>query len=408
MYYHLPSRHPKYREEWIKFWDVRECQLRARGINVEKYDFTDEWREFFLNRLSILKRAEYEDLKVYLTMKYAKENKRNRSHSESTSRRSRYKSYHNKRSRNSHTSSGSSSYGKKKRRSRSVTPKMKRFKFDVPFPISVISVCRALLKLDKFVSFNRIRVADLLDKAQSDQIKNNREYLMNKAEYEFLKELNLNLLRTLMLKRITIEIADDIKSARKMILDLIERWLQFYDDLKPISPLKNAIIKEEENAASAIKKYSPRRDNYDNYKTPNEGLIMTKKQDETESWKRIIAIKAEPIDRPHLNHNQMLKLMEEKNEILKKIYEEGEIRDPFNLIHDFSPTVNSSDDFKVAIKQEKLSIAHDIPDEQLIEYLSELESLTEEKQALLLQIMTEIETSDQERFDKLKGYIFTE
>lgn len=435
LYYKQPCKHPSYREEWNKFWDVRACQLRREGVNVEKHDFTEEWRDFFLNRLKIMKKTEYEGVKDYLTRKYLKKSYRRKSRhrsssSESNHSRRSYKKSSDRKSRKSRSSrrSFSTDYKRKKeRRSRSVTPKITQYKFDVPSPISVTTVCRALLHLDKFVTFNRIRVSELLDKAQSEQIKKNREYLMNKSEYDFLKNLNTILLNILMLSRISMEIANDIKRVRLLIMDLIARWLQFYNDLKPAPSLYN-VVKTEEIASSigfkpgfinppAVNKFVPPHETViiqcNNFKNFNERHVIAKdliKQGEIGSWEKMVAIKVEPIERPENHHeSDVLKLMEEKNQILRKIYEAGEIQDPFNLINNSQDSiVNSSDDFKVAIKQESLPIAHEIPDEQLIEYLSELELLSEEKQNCLLHIMTEIENTDSERFEKLKGFIFKE
>ena len=180
-----------------------------------------------------------------------------------------------------------------------------------------------------------------------------------------------------------------------MIMDLYARWLQFYTDIKP----NLASIKVEKTSPQAATKLSPNHKpvtfQFKKYKS------LTTQFADLNAWEKI---KVEPVakPKPNLNDSEILKLIEEKNQILKKIYEESETPNPFNS------TVNSSDDCKVAIKQESLSIADEIPDEQLIEYLSDLESLSEEKQQLLLQIMTEIENTDSERFDRLKGYIFDE
>lgn len=205
MYYKEPVKHPKYREEWNKFWDHRASVLKKNGytdLEIKNYEFTHEWRDFFLNRLKVLKNSEYVDLKQFLAKKYlmdkrsstrsssssersyrrSSERKYRKSSDRSESSKSRKKSsYKTKQSRQTRSRSVSlDSKRHKERRSRSVTPKYTKLKPDVPTPISVISVCRALLHLDNFVTFNRTRVSDLLDKAQSEQVKNNREYLMNK------------------------------------------------------------------------------------------------------------------------------------------------------------------------------------------------------------------------------------
>lgn len=445
MYYKEPVKHPKYREEWNKFWDHRASVLKKNGytdLEIKNYEFTHEWRDFFLNRLKVLKNAEYVDLKQFLAKKYLMD-KRSSTRSSSSSERSYRRSSERKYRKSSDRSESSKSSKKsshktkksrqtrsrsvsvdskrqKERRSRSVTPKYTKLKPDVPTPISVISVCRALLHLDNFVTFNRTRVSDLLDKAQSEQVKNNREYLMNKFEGEFVKNLNSILLNTLMLKRISTEIADDIKLVRIMIMDLLARWLKFYNELKPPTTFLEDIMKEEnvtppktlvhpQTATNLSPNHKPVAFKFNKYKALNSHFA------DLNSWKKPVTIKAEPVakpkPKPNLNNSEILKLIEEKNQILKKIYEESDTPYPFNLCNNsqgFSSTVNSSDDCKVAIKQESLSIAHEISDEQLIECLSELESLSEEKQQMLLKIMSEIENTDSERFDRLKGYIFDE
>jgi hypothetical protein len=42
-----PEKHPFYKSEWKKFWNMRRSQLLAAGINVDTHDFVPEWIQYW-------------------------------------------------------------------------------------------------------------------------------------------------------------------------------------------------------------------------------------------------------------------------------------------------------------------------------------------------------------------------
>lgn len=56
-----PESHPKYREEWKKFWLHRSLELQRDGTDINSYDFKPEWKKFIVGRLSSFKQSEIKE-----------------------------------------------------------------------------------------------------------------------------------------------------------------------------------------------------------------------------------------------------------------------------------------------------------------------------------------------------------
>jgi hypothetical protein len=52
VFYKAPESHPKYKDEWLKFWEKRCGELQTEGKDPKTYDFRDEWKKSFLKRLN--------------------------------------------------------------------------------------------------------------------------------------------------------------------------------------------------------------------------------------------------------------------------------------------------------------------------------------------------------------------
>ncbi|KAL3274421.1 hypothetical protein HHI36_015810 [Cryptolaemus montrouzieri] len=61
-----PEKHPKYNDEWKKFWNSRYKELQAEGKNAATHDFKPEWIEFWNERMLDLHQEEVKNKKVAL------------------------------------------------------------------------------------------------------------------------------------------------------------------------------------------------------------------------------------------------------------------------------------------------------------------------------------------------------
>ncbi|XP_044758748.1 uncharacterized protein CG7065-like isoform X2 [Coccinella septempunctata] len=53
-----PEKHPKYNDEWKKFWNARYKELQAEGKNAATHDFKPEWIEYWNKRILELHQEE--------------------------------------------------------------------------------------------------------------------------------------------------------------------------------------------------------------------------------------------------------------------------------------------------------------------------------------------------------------
>ncbi|KAK9882963.1 hypothetical protein WA026_001180 [Henosepilachna vigintioctopunctata] len=61
-----PEKHPKYNDEWKKFWNLRYKELQAQGKNAATHDFKPEWIEFWNKRMLELHQEEIKTKKLSL------------------------------------------------------------------------------------------------------------------------------------------------------------------------------------------------------------------------------------------------------------------------------------------------------------------------------------------------------
>jgi hypothetical protein len=107
-----------------------------------------------------------------------------------------------------------------------------------------------------------------------------------------------------------------------------------------------------------------------------------------------------------------LQLLEEKDELLKMIYENSEFPNLIAKSGKIHKTDNAhgnlgkTNDYIVAVQKEASLTAKSISDDELISHLKNLENLTDEKQFCMYQIMIDIEQNDFNRFNRLKNYIY--
>lgn len=428
-YYITPDQHPNYRDEWIKFWDVRSAQLRRDGEKPEDYDFTNEWRDFFLCRLKILKKNDYYDIKEKLYEKYRTYNKKTKINHLQQPKHERRGFKEFSKSEHKRCYSNSRSHTRRypnKKQNYSAEKKVE--------PPSVVSICRDLSHLDSQVVFNRPRFNDLMYKAIMHEKIHNREYLMNKDECELFKVL-LSVLRHIMLvKKFSKVIFDDIKEICSKIEYLIGIWENFKNDDNFYSNISSSPSPESLNNVSEFakrqaneRKYSSGSSGYksasntnlnDIEPTLNRLKYFTRQVEDQNYATTVMAVKSEPfspvsvkIEKIDNLSPDMLSLMQEKQQLLKEIYESSAFP---NLLTN-SETIDQSQkendtqvDYIDAVNQNASFTAKTITDEELISHLKDLENLTEEKQNCIYQIMVEIEQNDQERFNRLKIYIYQE
>lgn len=69
-YMKVPELHQTYRTEWEAFYYRRCFELIKEGINPEKYDFCDEWKKYFSQRLEYFKFLEVSDARQNLFKKH--------------------------------------------------------------------------------------------------------------------------------------------------------------------------------------------------------------------------------------------------------------------------------------------------------------------------------------------------
>lgn len=58
-----PEKHPKYRGEWLSYWQRRSTELKREGIDPEKHNFGEEWKKYFLSRLNFFKFIEISEIR---------------------------------------------------------------------------------------------------------------------------------------------------------------------------------------------------------------------------------------------------------------------------------------------------------------------------------------------------------
>lgn len=445
-YFIEPAKHPKYRKEWNKFYDVRSAQLERKGIDPEKFDFTDEWRDFFLSRLNILKAKDLITLKCEMYQKYSEKDgkegrsrkprgirSRTRSSSYSDSSSSRYSG---KQSFSSHGYSSSS-----RRHSLSSShvylPDIKNDSTDGK-QLSVSTICLELKRLDRYIFFNRSRVTKLMNKALEHEKLHNREYLINKEECDFLKNIISILRNSLMVKKMSRSSSDKVKEVCSKLEILVRTWDNFmrdlliqskqYSNISPTSSWEREVevsknIKTEKQDSLTSSGYNSASTSIPSEIQPivNRLEYFMKHRDEQKFIKT--EVKSEPIEyfplkikeeKLEYDAQSSLQLMEEKNELLRKIYEASEFPNLLvnagrvEMTNNAGANMAENSDYSIAVKKEGNMTARTISDSELILNLKVLETLSEEMQACIYQIMIDIEQNDKERFNRLKNYIYEE
>jgi len=71
-----PEDHPKYAEEWKKFWQIRYAEVKDSGMNPDEFDYLQEWIPFWSQRSRELVEAETELRRGELLKKYRLESDR--------------------------------------------------------------------------------------------------------------------------------------------------------------------------------------------------------------------------------------------------------------------------------------------------------------------------------------------
>jgi hypothetical protein len=406
-----PTKHPKYRKEWNKFWDVRSAQLKQKGINPDEHDFTEEWRDFFMERLKILKEKDYAKLKNRLFDEYREKESKNGHKTRFSGERYKHRSR-----------SSSSEYSSEKRKKVSNDKKTS----------AVSSICYELLRLDSYIIINREKIGALLKKSINHERKHNREYLMDKDECIFLKHLVIILRNTLMLKKITRTTSDRIKSICDKMECLVKAWENFMKDQNlhsSISPSSSFESKNVKDIKKNVVKKPMKVDRKDStassgYKSGSSEIkpvvnrleYFVKQMEQKSST----FVKPEPQDYvPEIKQEtsepesqDYLQLLEEKDELLKMIYENSEFPNLIAKSGKIHKTDNAhgnlgkTNDYIVAVQKEASLTAKSISDDELISHLKNLENLTDEKQFCMYQIMIDIEQNDFNRFNRLKNYIY--
>lgn len=55
-----PEKHPRYYQEWLKFYEILHMQLLANKIDPRTYNYKPEWVDFWMPRMKKLKLAEFQ------------------------------------------------------------------------------------------------------------------------------------------------------------------------------------------------------------------------------------------------------------------------------------------------------------------------------------------------------------
>lgn len=386
-YFTKPSDYPQYKDEWIKFWNSKR---EKHGVNINNYDFTDEWRDFILSRLRALKRSELADFKKNLIRKFNMKQKKRNKQSTQNFRKSRSRT-------RTHTSSDETSDDERNGHVPSSYRKPNGYKYKSN---SLVDVCSDITRLNCFV-INRKQIYNLLDKARSHERLHNQEYVMNEAECNLLKRYIRWLQSTLLAKK-TSKRFPLLRTVLSKLQNLVEKWENTVgrDNLhSSISSSSSVNVSSRGETNNKLSEYMDR-------------LNFFMNQEDTKKFDPLILgnIKSEPCDifcvkQEKLEDESILKLMEKNGELLKQIVDEP-TKLPYLLEQTYCADLNNEKTTNLDAVNKLNSTVENIPDEELILHLNNLENLSEEQQLHMLQIMSDIETKDKQRFDRLKGFIF--
>lgn len=429
-YYKHPDSYPDYKDEWLIYWENRSKELERIGVDPLNHDFSHEWKVYFLGYLKNQEAKRYTKIKKDLFEKYSQINKnqwrdeRDSSYDRRSSSYGRHESPYSRhespyKRRNSHSSFRASAKNRYKSRSQkyrdyqrsssrnyessSINKRIKIERFE-----SVYDVCSEILSLDQTLKFDRERILELQKKAMNTQDIKQREYTMSESEYESMLDLNddfVNMIKTE--SQLPSMISNRLKKVNSDLIRLLNQW-------KTNNIKQNLIQKKLKfiSTQKSDKKVSPKNDNF-TWNSPKKILTNTNydwsispiSNEEDQKMFNMQSTSMRSLTPPIVPNVEFKELDNERKNVNLQLsgdypmseYTASSIFDSQQqrLIFDENLTCKTE-------KSEEIFItADDFTDQTLIDLFKNFES-SEEDLRLLQQIMTEIELTNEPRFNRLK------